>query len=455
MNLNNFNEKIKENKYYKKIKNDSFWNNLFKNSFWAFSGDAGAALLGLVITIVLIKLIGNNAYGILVLAQTYMGILDIILNVQSWKSVIQYGQRSLVEKQYNELNSYIKIGTILDVSTAILGGIIAILIAPTLGKIFNWSNELIICSQIFSITIFSHFSGTPTAILRILNKFNLVAIQKFITAAVKLIVLLIIYFVKNNVGLYEATIIYSVTDIVGNLILVIFAFIEYHRRFSDFKILKAKLPKNSKEFITFTLWGTVADIVDVPVNYFDVFIVSLLGNEKVSIFKVFKQCIAILQKVTSPIQQSILPQFSELSAKKEEIRGYEIVLKIRNVILKTIGPIAIVLGVSSPLWLKLLYGDEYANNWCILFIYLLVQTFALSYTTIHPYFLSLNKAKFSTIYVCIANVIYMVLAILLIKPFGLIGIVLAYFVQVLVVIYLKIINIKRENIEEKRKKLYE
>ena len=104
----------------------------------------------------------------------------------------------MVKKQYNELNSYIKIGTILDVSTAILGGIIAILIAPTLGKIFNWSNELIICSQIFSITIFSHFSGTPTAILRILNKFNLVAIQKFITAAVKLIVLLIIYFVKNN-----------------------------------------------------------------------------------------------------------------------------------------------------------------------------------------------------------------------------------------------------------------
>ena len=44
------------------------------------------------------------------------------------------------------------------------------------------------------------------------------------------------------------------------------------------------------------------------------FIVSLLGTDYVAVFKVFKQIVAILQKITSPLQQAIMPQFSELKA---------------------------------------------------------------------------------------------------------------------------------------------
>lgn len=436
--------------FYNKIKIDKFWNNLVKNSFWAFFGDAIAAAIGLFITIILIRLIGSEAYGILVLAQTYMTIVDTSLNIQSWKSVIQYGQKSIINNDEESLRGYIKLGSVLDISTSILGGIVALILAPIIGKIFNWSNELIICSQIFSITIFSHFSGTPTAILRILNKFNLVALQKFLAAIIKFVSLITILIVKNSIGVIEATIIYCLTDIIANLILVIFAFTIYFKKYGYKNILKNNKVKEKKEFIKFTLWVTLGEIVDIPVNYFDVFIISLLGTNSVAVFKVFKQCVAILQKVTSPIQQSILPQFSELTAKGEKQRGYNIVIKIRNIILKIIGPIALLIGISSPLWLKLLYGEIYSNNWYILCIYLLVQTFALSYTTVHPYFLSLNKAKYSTIYVLLANLVYCILAYILVNKFDMIGIVIAYFIQCFIVIKLKVNDIKKENVKEEK-----
>lgn len=434
-------KKIKET--LKKLKTDSFWNNLVKNSFWAFAGDSVASAIGLVVTIILIKLIGNEKYGCLVIGQTYMTIIDIIINVQSWKGVIQFGQKSLVEKNEKALGKYIQIGSILDVSTAILCGIIALILAPVIGGWLKWSQETIICAQILSVEIFSHLSGTSTAILRILNKFNLVALQKFLTAIVKISILLILLIKGGTISLVTATIAYASADIFGNILLVFLAFSSYIKKYGKRNLINNNEKIDIKRFVSFTLWGTVLDIVDIPVNYFDIFIVSLLGTNMVAVFKVFKQCISILSKVTSPIQQSVLPQFSELKAEGEIERGFRAVKSIRNVILKVIEPIALIVGVSSPLWLGFVYGEEYAYHWEVLLIYLLVQTFALSYTTIHPYFLSLDKAKNATIYSLISNIIYCVVAYILVIKFGMIGIIIAYFIQSSVVIGLKYIDIKK------------
>lgn len=431
----------KINNYITKLKKDKFWNNLFKNSFWAFIGDASSSVIGLLVTIFLIRIIGSDSYGILVLAQSYMQILDVIINVQSWKSVIQYGQKAIVNKNKELLHSYVKLGTILDVTTAIICCIISILIASFVGRIFGWSKELVICAQIFSITIVSHFSGTPTAILRLLNKFNLVALQKFISAFLKIVTLFVIYKIYGNLSLINSVIIYMITDFIGNILLVIFAFVEYNKKYGVNGIIKAKLPNDFKQFITFTLWGTLSEIVDIPVNYIDVFIISLLGNKMVSVFKVFKQVVSILQKVTSPIQQSILPQFSELSARNEKKRGYEVVTKIQKVSFKIGIVFSILIGLSSPLWLKFIYGELYASYWYVLLLYLVIQTYALSYTTIHPFYLSLDKARNSTLYILIANIVYLIVAYLLVLKLGIIGMVIAFGVQVILAINLKRLDI--------------
>lgn len=434
-----------------KIKNDDFWDNLAKNSFWAFAGDSVAAAIGLIVTIILVRLIGNEQYGSLVLAQTYMTIMDIIINVQSWKGVIQYGQKSIVEKNKKALGKYIRLGSILDTSTAIICGIVSLLLAPVIGNFLNWSKETIICAQIFSLEIFSHLSGTSTAILRILNKFNLVAVQKFITAIVKLTTLAVLFKMSSSISLITATIAYVISDIFGNILLIIFAFYTYIKKYGTKYLLKNDEKVDTKNFVSFTLWGTALDIVDIPVNYFDVFIVSLLGTDKVAIFKVFKQCVSILSKVTSPIQQSILPQFSELTAKNEIKRGFHVVKKIRNAIIKIIGPFALIVGLTSPIWLNLIYGIDYVNYWYVLLVYLIVQTLALSYTTIHPYFLSLDLAKEATIYCIISNVIYCILAFILVKEIGMIGIVIAYFIQSMTIVGLKYVKINKIIKEEDNK----
>ena len=434
-----------------KIKNDNFWKNLFKNSFWAFFGDASASAITFIISIILIKIIGSESYGILILAQSYMNIMDVIINIQSWRSTIQYGQKALVDGNDKELHSYVKLGCIMDISTAILCFIISILLPNLIGGFLHWSNEMILCSEIFAITIISHFAGTPTAILRLFNKYNLVALSKTLAAIFKITAIVAYYLITKNLNLVSSTIIFMLTDFIGNILLVVFAFYNYSKKYKISDIIKAKMPKDAKSFISYTLWGTLSEIVDLPVQTIDVFIVSVLGNAPVAIYKIFKQIIGIISKVTGPIQQSILPQFSELSAKGNEKRGFEVVIKIHKTILKYTLPISILVGVTSYFWLGKLYDMTYANYWYILFIYLMIQTYALSYTTIHPFFITLGNMRINAIIEFTANIVYLIVSYILVRAMGLLGITIAFLIQILLNIFLKYFCIKKmiANTEEK------
>ena len=434
-----------------KIKSDNFWKNLFKNSFWAFFGDASASAITFIISIILIKIIGSESYGILILAQSYMNIMDVIINIQSWRSTIQYGQKAIVDGNDKELHSYVKLGCIMDISTAILCFIISILLPNLIGGFLHWSNEMILCSEIFAITIISHFAGTPTAILRLFNKYNLVALSKTLAAIFKITAIVAYYLITKNLNLVSSTIIFMLTDFIGNILLVIFAFYHYSKKYKIADIIKAKMPKDAKSFISYTLWGTLSEIVDLPVQTIDVFIVSVLGNATVAIYKIFKQIIGIISKVTGPIQQSILPQFSELSAKGNEKRGFEVVIKIHKTILKYTLPISILVGVTSYFWLGKLYDMTYANYWYILFIYLMIQTYALSYTTIHPFFITLGNMRINAIIEFTANIVYLIVSYILVRAMGLLGITIAFLIQILLNIFLKYFCIKKmiENTEEK------
>ena len=438
-------------KILQKIKNDNFWKNLFKNSFWAFFGDASASAITFIISIILIKIIGSESYGILILAQSYMNIMDVIINIQSWRSTIQYGQKALVDGNEKELHSYVKLGCIMDISTAILCFIISILLPNLIGGLLHWSNEMILCSEIFAITIISHFAGTPTAILRLFNKYNLVALSKTLAAIFKITAIVAYYLITKNLNLVSSTIIFMLTDFIGNILLVVFAFYNYSKKYKISDIIKAKMPKDAKSFISYTLWGTLSEIVDLPVQTIDVFIVSVLGNATVAIYKIFKQIIGIISKVTGPIQQSILPQFSELSAKRNEKRGFEVVIKIHKTILKYTLPISILVGVTSYFWLGKLYDMTYANYWYILFIYLMIQTYALSYTTIHPFFITLGNMRINAIIEFTANIVYLIVSYILVRAMGLLGITIAFLIQILLNIFLKYFCIKKMivNTEEK------
>lgn len=426
-------------KYKKKVvyalKND-FWSKLIRNVTTVIVGNGGSSIINFVVTCVMIRTVGNTDYGVFLLALQYMNLIDCIVNFQSWAGVIKYGSEAIVEKREDKLAAIFKSGFIIDIATAGLGSIIALLILPTVANFMHWDSNLVLLAALFSVEILFHLEGTSIGILRLYDKFNLTAIQSIISAILKL-TLIGGYFLLGGRSLIVITVLYVITDIFKHMLLVFYALRVLHEDMGIRKVVKSNLKLNDDKFIKYTIWNNFCYTVDVPVKYFDVFIISLISVDMVAIYKVFKQIIQILSMLINPISQAILPQFSELVAQNRTAEALRKVLKLRNVILGC-GTIAVVgsLLFGKPIFTWIL-GPEYGENLLLFEALFVVQIFLMSYTAIHPFFAALGVPRIDFMFTGITNLMYMLVTFVTVKTIGVYSIILAMAVQGISLIWLK------------------
>lgn len=424
---------------------NEFWYKLFKNVATVFWGNGGASVANFIVTILLVKIIGNKEYGLLLVALQYMNLLDGIFNFQSWAGVIKYGSEAIVNENKDRLYAIFKGGFLIDISTAILGCIIAVLLLPLVSSVLKWDDTLSYMALLFSIEIVFHIEGTSIGVLRMYNRFKLTAIQNVCAAIIKLI----------SIGIYVGiggrstktiAFIYVITDIIKHLLLVVFALKVLNEKKEIRKIVKADLHILEKQFLKYTIWNNVSYTVDVPVKYIDVFIINMISSDMVAIYKVFRQIIQILSMLTTPISMAIMPQFSELVAKNKTREAYSKVIKLRNAIL-LVGSVALLVTlICGKLIFYTFLGEEYGKNIMIFIVLLITQIILMSYVAIHPFFSSLGHAKEDFLYTLITNLIYLGLAFVLVDIIGIYGIIVSIFVQGMTYIILKTIYIYKHDL---------
>ena len=425
---------IKE-KISKAFQNE-FWNKLVKNVMIVLIGNVGSSIINLFITIIMARFMGNATYGIFLIALQYMNLLDGILNFQSWAGVIKYGSEAIIEKREDKLASIFKCGFIIDIATAICGTIVALMILPIAAMIMKWNSNLTLLAAIFSIEILFHVEGTSIGILRLYNKFSHTAKQAIISAIIKFL-LVGIYLLVGGRSILVVTVLYVTTDIIKHLILVVMAISVLKKKMGLSKVARSSLKILDKCFLKYTIWNNVSYSVDVPVKYFDVFIVSMISVDMVSIYKVFKQIIQVFSMLVNPVSQVVLPQFSELVAMKKTKTSLEKVLKLRNVILVAGTIVTVISLIFGKQVFKIILGTEYSKNLLLFEVMFITYILLMSYTAIHPFFAALGVAKVDFIYTVVSNVIYMIISIGLVKYFGIYSIILATGIQGLFLIVMK------------------
>lgn len=104
-------ERIKKKAFY--VLKNNFWLKLIKNVTTVIVGNGGSSVINLVVTVVMIRAIGNTNYGVFLLALQYMNLIDGIVNFQSWTGVIKYGSETIVEKRKINLQQSLKVDLLL------------------------------------------------------------------------------------------------------------------------------------------------------------------------------------------------------------------------------------------------------------------------------------------------------------------------------------------------------
>ena len=91
------------------LKKNDFWVKLVKNVMVVLTGNMGSSIINFMVTLILIHTVGNTQYGIIIIAQQYMNLLDGIINFQSWSGVIKYGSEAIVEKNNDRLSIMVQL----------------------------------------------------------------------------------------------------------------------------------------------------------------------------------------------------------------------------------------------------------------------------------------------------------------------------------------------------------
>lgn len=414
------------NTLYRWFKDEGF-RLLFKNAGTLLGGDTIAWILGLITFAITARILGPAQFGAFVLITTYVTIVDKILNFQSWQALIKYGAETLEKKNNDSFKSIVKFCTLLDVATAVLGTIVSIMAASWVGQWLSWESETVLMAAIYSFVILFNISGTPTGVLRLFNRFRLFAVQNIVTATIKFVGILIIYF--TGASLWFVLILWMITTTLGQLLLFGLGWRELRKRGFEgtFMAPIGGISTQHPGIWEFVLTTNLNSSIRLGSRELDTMLVGgFVGVEGAGLYKIAKQIAAIPAMLSDPLYQVIYPDLSRLWA-RGEIKAFKQLL-LRSGLVAGGGATVIWLGVVllGSFFIQIVFGAEFVPAQPVLVWYMLAMVIAIYGFPLQPAMLSMGQPKTTFWVHLLSTIVYFPLLVIFIEWIGLAGAGIAY-----------------------------
>lgn len=414
-------------------------NNLFKNFAHLFSGDIIVSILSIFSIGFITKTIGLEEYGLIILIQGVISLIDGFFNFQSWQGFIKFYSEKKDDKL--EVRKLIKFSYIQDIVTAGIAFVILNIIANFIGDFYNFNKSQEFLLRVFSLGILFNIQGTPIGILRSFNRFDRLRDQKIFVGVFNFIFLGIGMILNKNMIYFIG--VYLTSNILSGILINIFTIYELKKN-NIRNILSTKI-KFDKEFFKFNCLTNLNSSLDIPVQYLDNLLIGkFLTLEYVGIYKICKTVTLVLDKIGAPIYQILYPSFCEEVKKYKKNVYMKKLFKISLGLFGVITLIFLLLNVIGFDILEIIFDKNIKNYKNQINFYYIVKGFGIIFVGIHPLFLAKGLIKKETFIILFSNSLYLILLYPLLKTFDLYGVILAYLVQVSTIIMLKLFIILKE-----------
>jgi O-antigen/teichoic acid export membrane protein len=420
---------VNYNNLFTYVKNNNVFRRLIKNAGILLSGDFIASIISLVSMALTARVLGPEGFGIIALIQAYITIVDRLVNFQSWQAIIKYGSDALANNEEDSIKGLIKFGLVLDITTALLGAIIAAGAVQIVGPYMGWGYETINYAIVYSFVILFNIEGTPTAILRLYDQFSQFSYVRVIQAVYKFLGVVIAFYF--SAGLFEFVVIWISAQLLGYLLLLLFAYFELVKRgltgfyYASIKSILKKYDEMWGYVWTTNLHGTVR----MASLRLDTLIVgSVLGNAAAGYLKVAKQFAGILSKFTGPLYKSIYPELTKLWSNKEYADFKRLILI--SGLLAGFG--AILIWVSFLIFGKyiliLTVGKSYIESYSVLILYMFAINLSIFTFPLTPGMLAMGYPRYSFYAILGSTLFYFAILYPCLLQFGVKGVGIGYIV---------------------------
>lgn len=400
---------------------------LSRNLSWTFSAQILVSLLGIATLFITSRALGAVGLGILALVESYVRLVDLLLRLEPWQAVIRYGVRTQELDDKAAFARLIKLSIVVDAAGGVLAGTVCILLAPLLLPLVGLRmDEGPDYAYLVAAGLFLSFRPTATAVLRIFDRFDVLARVDVASAVIRLALSVAAWLAGAGIWVFLAILL--VQSLLDGLAAFVFALRLLRRKgitgllSADWRLGLAENPG----FLRFLWNSNVNVILRQTVNRLDVLAVgALLDLRAVGFYQLGKRVMVRANKLAGPLRQVVFPELSRLWAKGKFARFNRLVLVMCLSILMLQLLIAVPILWKMEWVIHALFGPDYAGAGPVMSILLLSSIVFASGVILNPALLAMGEDGLLVRATTVSTVVFAVTFVPLVRLYGVEGAALA------------------------------
>jgi O-antigen/teichoic acid export membrane protein len=182
------------------MKPGSLFQTVVRNAAVLLGGKSLNAPLSLAYMAVAARALGVHDLGLVVLINAFAQSVGFLVRFDSWQAVIHYGAGPLAEGRRADFHRILRFSTRLDVIAGAAGVAVGVLGALFAGRLLGWSDEARLPAVLYVTSIAFMVTQAPVGVLRIFDRFDLLAAQTAVSSAVRLVAAVLVYLFHGGVA---------------------------------------------------------------------------------------------------------------------------------------------------------------------------------------------------------------------------------------------------------------
>ena len=335
---------------------------IFSNFLFIFSSNFIAAFFGIFSLYFNTHALGAELYGVFALYIVSIVTFNRLFGFEMWQQMMKFGSRAFIYKDFNSLRNIFAYCILGEFLFSVLSFFGANLFLYLIYIFYNFNYEYLFFGQIVSLGLIFKFSDTAIGMLRLTNRFNILAYSNVFFSALNLIGSFLFWYNKSD--FFNYIILFTVLLILQqsflNLITLYYWKIDklpsiFKADFSDKKL------KDSIKKYSFTGWFTSTR--SIVVNNFPLYIIGIFLDVSASgIYKFATNIASFTLKLSTPLQQAVFPEISKMAAKYQKNKLKKIILDVMSLSAYFILIVNILSLCFADFIVNILGGSDFANS---------------------------------------------------------------------------------------------
>lgn len=383
---------------------------ILRNLWYLVSSTTAVSLLGLLTLALTARALGPAGLGILALVEAYVRTVDMLFRFQPTQAVIKYGAEAMETGNNERFKRLVKLSVLID----LIGGALAAIIAISLGR---WAADLLGLGPdgldyilIVAIALFFSFRPTGVALLRLFDRFGLLAVSDCFMALMRLAIAALA--LAFDWGIWAFIVMLLLHNLADGILAFALSLRELSRRgYGAFwRAPVGEAFVENPNFIRFLWNSNVYQILRNATLRFDVLALGVLVTPAiVGQYQVAKRSGRAVLRLARTMTQVLFPELAKLWIQGERVRFRRMIRYVTIMVLVSSIVLGLPLAFVVPGLVEAIFGEDFIGAVPMILVFGIAIVLNMTGLVFNPALISmgldkevLNVTILGTLLFCIA-----------------------------------------------------